>query len=139
LNANKVRALIGSANWAWFSNSLGCCVFLPWSRDQNLEIVRALTGWETNMHEMLRWGERGVTMARVFNMREGMTRADDVLPPRMKVPHVSGTLNEKPIDPEVLDEAVTLFYGMMGWDPETGAPTAGKLQDLDIAWVGDVS
>ena len=41
------------------------------------------------------------------------------------------------IGPEVLDEAVTLFYGMMGWDPETGAPTDAKLHDLDIAWVKD--
>jgi aldehyde:ferredoxin oxidoreductase len=97
--------------------------------------LRALTGWETNLYEMLKWGERGVTMARVFNLREGLSRADDVLPPRMKVPHVSGTLNEKPIDPEVLDEAVSVFYGIMGWDPQTGEPTEGKLHELDIAWV----
>ena len=43
----------------------------------------------------------------------------------------------KKIDPEILDEAVTIFYGMMGWDPKTGAPTDGKLHDLDIAWVKD--
>jgi aldehyde:ferredoxin oxidoreductase len=137
LNAHKVRALVARSNWQWFKNSLGCCMFLPWSRDQTVQIVRALTGWETNVLEMLTWGERGVTMARVFNMREGLGRADDVLPPRMKVPHVSGTLNEKPVDPEVLDEALSIFYGMMGWDPETGAPTEGKLHELDIAWVAD--
>jgi aldehyde:ferredoxin oxidoreductase len=101
--------------------------------------VRALTGWETNLYEMLKWGERGVTMARVFNMREGMTRQDDVLPPRMQVPHVSGTLNEKPVDPEVLDEMVGLYYGMLGWDPQTGAPSEAKLLELDIAWVSEAS
>ena len=47
---------------------------------------------------------------------------------------VSGTVNEKPVTPQVLDEAVTLFYGMMGWDPQTGVPTEGKLHELDIAW-----
>ena len=135
LNPHKVRAYAVQANWTWFGNSLGCCAFLPWSRDQQIEILRALTGWETNLFEMLKWGERGVTMARAFNLREGLSRADDVLPPRMKVPHVSGTLNEKPIDPEVLDEAVSVFYGIMGWDPQTGEPTEGKLHELDIAWV----
>lgn len=138
LNAHKVRAYMHVSNWEWFKNSLGCCAFLPWTRDQTVEIVRVLTGWKTNVSEALRWGERGVTMARVFNMREGMTRADDVLPPRLRMPHVSGTLNEKPVDPEVLDEAVGLFYGMMGWDVQTGAPTEAKLHDLDIAWVAEL-
>jgi aldehyde:ferredoxin oxidoreductase len=135
LNAHKVRAYAVTANWRWFRNSVGCCAFLPWSQDQYVQIVRAVTGWETNVYEMLKWGERGLTMARVFNMRAGMTRADDVLPPRTQQPHVSGTLNEKPVDPKVLDHAVTLYYGMMGWDPETGVPTEAKLHELDVAWI----
>jgi aldehyde:ferredoxin oxidoreductase len=137
LNPHKVRAYVARANWQWFLNSLGCCMFLSWSRDQLVQITRAITGWETNVWEMLKWGELGVTMARVFNLRAGITRADDVLPPRMQEPHASGTINEKPIAPEVLDEAVGLFYGMMGWDSETGAPTDAKLHELDIAWVRD--
>jgi aldehyde:ferredoxin oxidoreductase len=136
LNPHKVRAYVATANWRWFRNSLGCCVFLPWSTDQYMQILRAITGWEANTWEAMKVGERGVTMARVFNLREGITRADDVLPPRMRTPHVSGSLNEKPVQPEALDEAVSLFYGMMGWDLETGTPTKAKLDELDVAWVG---
>jgi aldehyde:ferredoxin oxidoreductase len=55
------------------------------------------------------------------------------------VPHVSGTLNEKPVDPEVLDENLSTFYGMMGWDPATGEPTEAKLHELDIAWVREAA
>ena len=40
-------------------------------------------------------------------------------------------------DPEVLDENLSTFYGMMGWDPETGVPTLAKLQDLDIEWAAE--
>jgi aldehyde:ferredoxin oxidoreductase len=54
------------------------------------------------------------------------------------VPFVSGTVNEKGVDPEILDENLTTYYAMMGWDPETGEPTEGKLHELDIAWVRDV-
>jgi len=135
LNAAKVRAVMVTSNWQWVHNHLGHCMFIPWSRDQIVEIVRAITGWETNIYELLKVAERGVTMARAFNMREGLSRADDRLPGRMNTYFASGQVNEEPIDPEVLEEHVSMFYGMMGWDPETGAPTLGKLRELDIEWV----
>jgi aldehyde:ferredoxin oxidoreductase len=138
LNPRKVRAYIFRVHWQWLRNHLSICMFPHWSQSQLVDIVRAITGWETNLWELLKAAERGVTMARAFNMREGLTRADDVLPPRMATPHVSGTLNEEPVDPEVLDAMLTHFYGMMGWDPETGEPTEAKLHELDIAWVRDV-
>ncbi|MCG2769355.1 MAG: aldehyde ferredoxin oxidoreductase family protein [Anaerolineae bacterium] len=134
LNADKVRAYTLVTNWKWLDNHLGLCAFISWSSDQKMELIRAITGWQTNVWEQLKVAERGVTMARVFNLREGLTRADDVLPPRMRTTFVSGTLNEKPIDPSVLDENLTIFYGMMGWDPQTGVPTLAKLQELDIEW-----
>ncbi|MBN2392950.1 MAG: aldehyde ferredoxin oxidoreductase family protein [Anaerolineae bacterium] len=134
LNAAKVRAYTNTANWQWLKNSLGLCMFVPWSDDEVIEMVRTITGWRVSKWELLKVGERGVTMARLFNLREGLTRGDDTLPARMADYHVSGTVNEKPVTSEVLDEAITLFYGMMGWDPQTGVPTEGKLHELDIAW-----
>jgi aldehyde:ferredoxin oxidoreductase len=137
LNADKVRAYAPSTNWQWVHNHLGHCMFVPWSRDQMVEIVRAITGWKTTVHELLLAGERGVTMARAFNLREGFTRKDDMLPARMNRPFVSGTVNEKPVDPEVLDENLSTFYGMMGWDEQSGVPKLAKLQELDIEWVAN--
>jgi len=135
LNAAKVHAYTVTANMKWLDNSLGLCMFIPWTTDQKVEMVRAITGWETNLWELLKAGERYVTMMRLFNMRCGWTREDDVLPARMAEPHRSGSVTEKPVMPEVLSEAVTQFYGMMGWDPETGMPTDARLQELEIAWV----
>jgi len=137
LNAAKVRGYTVTTNWQWVHNHLGHCMFIPWSRDQIVDIVRAITGWQTTVYELLKVAERGVTMSRVFNMREGLTRADDTLPIRMNTHHVSGVVNEEPIDPEVLDEHVSMFYSFMGWDPETGKPTVGKLQELDIEWAAE--
>jgi len=134
LNAHKVRAYMYRSNWQWVHNQIGHCMFIPWSRDQLVDLVRAITGWETNLWEMLKAAERGVTMARIFNLREGLTRGDDVLPARMNRYFCSERVNERPVDPEVLAEHVSMFYGMMGWDPETGVPTRGKLQELDIEW-----
>jgi len=137
LNATKVRAFTHVVNGAWLANHLGLCNFVPWTGDQIIQLVRTITGWQTNRHELLKACERGVTLARIFNLREGFSRKDDVLPPRMRMPHKSGTVNEKPVDPEVLDENLSIYYGMMGWDPETGAPTLAKLQELDIEWAAD--
>jgi aldehyde:ferredoxin oxidoreductase len=140
LSADKVRAYTVAANKSWLVNSLGLCMFIPWENTQIVEIIRAITGWEsTDLYELITTGERVVTMARAFNMREGITRADDVLPKRMAEPQMTTSDNEVPVAPETLDRAVTQFYGMMGWDTETGAPTMETLHKLDIAWVADAS
>jgi len=99
LNATKVRAYTDTTNWQWVFNHIGVCMFIPWTREQMSQIVNALTGWKTNTHELLQMAERGVTMARAFNMREGLSRKEDILPLRMRTSHKSGTVNEKPVDP----------------------------------------
>ena len=137
LNPAKVWAYTATADWEWTNNMLGHCMFVPWTRDQMVALVRAITGWETNLHELLLAGERCVTMARAFNLREGLTRADDMLPPRMWEPFKTQRLNERPIDPAELDEAISLFYGMMGWDTERGVPQPAALHRLDIGWVAE--
>ena len=135
LNADKVRAYMYTVNWQWLVNHLGLCMFIGWTREQMVKILEGLTGWKTNMWEMMRAGERGVTMARVFNMREGFARKDDKLPARLAQPHVSKTINEKPVKPKDLDEALTMFYTFMGWDSRTGKPTDLKLKELDLEWL----
>jgi len=137
LNAAKVHAYTVTANMKWLENALGLCAFVPWTNDQKVAIIRAITGWETNLWELLKAGERFVTMMRLFNMRAGWTRADDKLPPRMATPHMSGSVSEIPVQPEELDAAVTQFYAMMGWDENTGMPTATTLSELEIAWTLD--
>ncbi len=137
LNTDKVRAYMYTVNWQWLINHLGLCMFIGWTREQVARILEGLTGWQTNVWELMRAGERGVTMAREFNMREGFSRKDDKLPARIAEPHVSGSLNEKPIKPKDLDEALTMFYGMMGWDTRTGKPTDVKLRELDLEWLVD--
>jgi aldehyde:ferredoxin oxidoreductase len=134
LNGQKVHAYTVNANQKWLTNHLGLCMFIPWTTDHVVELVRSITGWETNLWELLQTAERSVTLMRIFNLRAGWTAADDVLPARMAKPHVSGSVNEKPITPEVLEKGVHTFYSMMGWDPETGVPTQAQLEKLEITW-----
>ena len=128
--------------WSLY-NSLGVCNFAAgpvWALPLNklVEVVNAVTGWETSLWELLKVGERTVTMARVFNIREGFGRKDDTLPDRLFEPLEGGPLQGKGIDREEFQEALTLFYEAMGWDSEEGVPTKGKLAELNLYWLDEL-
>ncbi len=133
IGAKKVRALVYYSNWRNLFNALLICYFLPWDYIDIPEIVRAVTGWYSSTWELMKVGERITTMARVFNIREGLTKKDDWLPERFFQPHTSGALAETSIKPEELKNAITTYYKMMGWNDE-GIPTKSKLEELELDW-----
>jgi aldehyde:ferredoxin oxidoreductase len=97
------------------------------------QLVNAVTGWNTSVFELMKVGERAVTLARAFNRREGFTSDDDDMPRRFFTPHISGPLQGVALDREAFREAKELYYDMMGW-PQ-GSPSLGKLGELGIEWV----
>ena len=113
-------------------DSLVLCQFLPYSYKQVADIVASVTGWDTSVMEQLRVAERILTMARLFNIREGFTSDDDTLPQRFFQPKTDGALVDKPLDPAKLEVAKSYYYTLMGWDAHTGIPTPEKLEELDI-------
>ena len=112
------------------------CLFPPWSVRQKVEIVRSVTGWNTTAFELMKVVERGNTLARIFNIREGFTEKDDWLPPRFFQPKTSGALNKTSVDPQKLQKAKLTYYDMMGWS-EDGIPKQSTLEELDIAWAAN--
>ncbi len=127
--------------WSLY-NSLGFCNFAAgpvWSQSLTrlVELVNAVTGWDTSLWELLKVGERTVTMARVFNLREGFGRKDDTLPDRLFAPLENGPLQGKGIDRKEFEEALTMYYEAMGWDPMEGVPTRGKLAELNLFWLDE--
>jgi aldehyde:ferredoxin oxidoreductase len=109
-------------------NQIGLCHFLGYDDDQSLDILRAVTGWDVTPEEMVTTAHRGLTLARLFNLREGFTRADDTLPARFRedLPMHKGLTQEQ------IDEVVTDYYVEQGWDPQTGVPTAETIRELEI-------
>ncbi len=108
------------------------CDFVPYDSEQIANILAAVTGWKTNTVGILRVAERTLTMARLFNIREGFSAADDRLPNRFFQPKRNGVLSTKFYDPEQLEKAKSYYYTLMGWDAKTGIPTPEKLQELGI-------
>jgi len=132
----KVRLYKYVGDWRTLNNYLVMCLFTPWSVIQKVEIVRCVTGWNTTAFELMKVVERGNTLARIFNLREGFTEKDDWLPPRFFKPKTSGALSKTAVDAEALQKAKLLYYDMMGWD-EKGVPKRSKLEELDIGWAAD--
>lgn len=121
--------------WRYFINCLVMCSHVVLTRfpDRILEIVEGVTGWKTTVYEFMQAGRRCATMARAFNVREGLRRKDDWLPERFFTPFTEGPLRGVAIDRDRLHSAIGCYYGMMGWD-EQGIPTEATLHDL--TWAG---
>jgi len=137
LDARKTRAFTYFTLWRHFMNSAVLCIFPPWSYSQVAEIIRAATGWDTSIWELLKVGERAANLTRAFNVREGFASGDDDIPDRFFHAFTEGPLAGVAYSREAFLAAKRLYYQMMGWDEETGIPTAAKLHELDLGWVAE--
>ena len=140
LSSKKVRMFVYLQDLYSMFNSIGLCVLTggffggPVSLNTIPEYVNAVTGWETSLWELMKVGERHSAMARVFNVREGLSSKDDTLPGRIFEPLEGGPSKSKNIDPKEFQEALKTYYSMVGWD-ENGVPLDGRLEELDLGWV----
>ena len=121
-------------------NTLGLCIFTAGpgkllKMNQVAEAIRAATGWDTYLWEIMKLGERTITIKRAVSVREGVSRKDDRLPDRFFEPLEGGLLEGKALDRNEFEIALDIYYDMMGWSRETGVPSAGKLVELGLGWV----
>ncbi|HUV93652.1 MAG TPA: aldehyde ferredoxin oxidoreductase family protein [Anaerolineae bacterium] len=138
LSTEKVRMVRYAMMWRVLDNLLGTCMFQAWTPQQETEMVAAITGWNTSVMELWLAAERAYDMARAFNAREGFGPEDDLLPRRFTQHFRKGPAAGQAPTAEGFRAALLKFYGMMGWDPQTAAPTRAKLEDLGIGWVADL-
>ncbi len=135
LSPAKVRLMKYVSEWSLVKNMLGMCLFLPYNPNATVDIIRAVTGWETSAFEIMKAGERGMAMARAFNVREGFTAKDDYMPDRFFEPFSDGPLEGVGHKRHIFRAALETYYGISGWDPVLAAPTRGKYQELGLDWV----
>ena len=109
-------------------NQVALCHFLAYDDAQSLDIIKAVTGWDITPEEMATTARRGLTLARLFNLREGFTRADDRLPARFS----EDLPKHKGLTAEQQGAIVTEYYVKQGWDPEGGVPTMQTIRALEI-------
>ena len=93
------------------------------------KFLNAITGWDMSPEDWKICGERIFNLKRLFNNREGVSRKDDVLPPRITTsPRQGGAGDYLP----GLGVQLRDYYRSRGWD-EWGIPTPETLNRLDLA------
>ncbi|PYN35515.1 MAG: aldehyde ferredoxin oxidoreductase [Candidatus Rokuibacteriota bacterium] len=112
-----------------FTSERGFGLFIG---DPYATMVRAVTGWDVTADDLERVGERIINLERLFNVREGVRRAQDVLPWKvMHEPIPDGPSAGMHCPPAELAAMLDDYYALRGWDAD-GVPTAGRLAALGL-------
>jgi aldehyde:ferredoxin oxidoreductase len=106
---------------------LGICRFYTYFNALDVgdlaKMISSITGWDIDGGELLAVGERVYNLQRMFNVREGIRKSDDMLPERcLKLPEFGRYASVK--ECEIKDQVRMLeeYYEARGWDKETGVP-----------------
>jgi aldehyde:ferredoxin oxidoreductase len=101
--------------------------------EQYPRLINTITGWHLSLEDVDRIGERIWNLERAFNVREGVSRDQDVLPYRvMHEPVPDGMHAGMYCPPQELDAMLDEYYALRGWTSE-GMPTPEKLEALGLA------
>ncbi len=142
MNPEKVRFALYTHRLVSAVDSLSLCWFVwggAWQLygpNQIVEGVRAVTGWNFSLWELMKVGERRLNLLRAYNAREGVGSEADTVPPKMLVPLTGGSSDGVAIKLEEAETALQQYYQMSGWD-KRGMPTKAKLYELGLGWVAE--
>jgi len=107
------------------------------------EAIRLATGFPIFTGSFLTLGERSFNLERLFNLREGLTTADDSLPDRLtKTPQPANPVCSNPASSSAdsapdpthvvpLEKMLKQYYKVRGWD-KNGVPKKRTLKRLKI-------
>jgi aldehyde:ferredoxin oxidoreductase len=143
LNTEKVRYALYTEYLYSCLDSINLCQFVygpSWhlyGPSQIVDTVRAITGWNVSLWELMKVGERRLNLMRAFNAREGFGRDDDKLPKKLSQALKGGPSDGIAVTEAELEAAKDTYYAMAGWDVTTGTPTRAKLEELGLTWVAD--
>jgi len=125
--------VVNGQNFATIKWSMGFCDFWGSISTPIIADILSVAKGETITVEQLEYaGEKIWNILRLFNLRAGLTRADDYLPAKqMKQQLQKGEHAGRVFAPEDFDKCLSLYYQKRGWD-ENGVPTPEKLAQLGL-------
>jgi aldehyde:ferredoxin oxidoreductase len=144
MNEAKVRFALQTEYLYSALDTVDICQFVfgpAWhlySSQQLVEAMRLITGWDIDLDELLRAGERRLNLLRAFNAREGLGREADKLPRKLYQALQGGPSDGIALQEQELETAKDIYYHMAGWDVASGTPSRATLEKLDLAWVADI-
>jgi aldehyde:ferredoxin oxidoreductase len=143
LTEEKVRFAYETQVFYSMMDSLELCQFVfgpTWTLygpNQTVDMIKAVTGWDLTMDEVMEVGRRRLDLFRVFNAREGFSREDDKLPKKFfKQLTGTGPTAGFALTQEEVDAAIDHYYKLAGWASD-GIPTHETLKKHDIEWAAE--
>lgn len=104
---------------------------------ETVDMIKAVTGWDVTLEELMAVGKRRLNLMRTFNAREGFDRKQDKLPKKFfKALGGVGPTAGIALTHEEMDAATDEYYRLAGWT-NNGLPTRETLEQLDIPWVAE--
>jgi aldehyde:ferredoxin oxidoreductase len=97
------------------------------------KLYRLVTGSDMTVGELSSAAERIITLARLINLREGLSRKDDTLPWKVMNEPIpdDGPVKGAVVTQDELDLMLDDYYQARGWTLE-GVPTTSKLRELGM-------
>jgi aldehyde:ferredoxin oxidoreductase len=134
----EAQVVIDMENALSVLDALGGCKFMGilLTAQEIVDLVQAATGWDFNLEEFRKCGDRLQNMARMYSVREGLRREDDRLPGRLMYdPLPEGPGKGIILDETTMEKMKDAYYRLRGWDGATGVPTPEKLHALDLDYL----
>jgi aldehyde:ferredoxin oxidoreductase len=127
---DKAAMVERSQNWVAVSDSIGICLWALIPVTLITAMINASTGWNTDLDQLLKTGERIFQLQRALSCKLGISAKDDVLPELIVRPiPEGGTEGHVPNMEKMLPE----YYALRDWDSTTGKPSKKRLESLDMS------
>jgi aldehyde:ferredoxin oxidoreductase len=139
-NPEEVHVLVDLENALTVLDAIGGCKFMGilLTAEDLTGLIASATGWDFDVQEFRKSGERVFNLTRACCVREGMGREQDVLPGRlMSDPLPGGPAEGMVIDRDTLEMMKDAYYALRGWDVNSGIPSHEKLRELALELVAD--
>ncbi|MCY4275515.1 MAG: aldehyde ferredoxin oxidoreductase family protein [Gammaproteobacteria bacterium] len=127
----KAEACARTQDFVAMVDSTGLCLFTTgtWGYEDFAIMVDADLPGEWSVERLRQTGERIWNLEKLFNLKAGLTKSDDTLPPRILAEPVPAGFNKGGVCE--LDVMLPEYYKIRGWN-EDGMPGIDKLNDLSL-------
>jgi aldehyde:ferredoxin oxidoreductase len=130
----RLHALLDSLGLCYFASNWSCPAPGQLGPGEIAELCSAAFGEGISEEDLMRKGERILTLEKVFNLIHTDFDRDDDYPPEklMEEPIKTGPFKGEKLDRKGWDTMLDEYYSLHGWDPETSFPKEETLRALEL-------
>jgi aldehyde:ferredoxin oxidoreductase len=128
-NEGKGETAARAQDFRAFFDSFIMCHFAIVAPKTLIDLLNKATGASYSIEDILKIGARAVTLKRLFNLKCGLTGADDKLPSSLLHPLPDYATDDFAPDIEL---QLNDYYDYRNWDRTTGRPSEDALKELGL-------